>query len=69
MPVHQRQADRRVGIEHLLGGDHLDLVGIDVEPELAERDLLDRRMNALQNGKIPVGPLEQRLAVVQEDQR
>ncbi len=39
VPVHQRHADRGVGIEHLLGGDHLDLVGIDVEAKLADGDL------------------------------
>ena len=31
--VEQRHADRGIGIQHLLGGDDLDLVGIDVEPE------------------------------------
>jgi hypothetical protein len=42
MAVHQRQADRGVGIEHLLGGDHLNLDGIDVEAEFIESDPLDR---------------------------
>jgi len=56
MPVHQRQADRGIGVEHLLRGDHLDLVGIDVEPEFAERDLLDRVMHALQSRESQFGP-------------
>ena len=42
VPVHQRHADRGIGVEHLLGGDDLDLIGIDVEPELAEGDLAHR---------------------------
>src|SRR6185437_13092327 len=67
--VHQRQADRGIGIEHLLGGDDLDLVGVDVEPEFAEGDLLDRLVHALQRGEIPVRPLEQRLAVVEQNER
>ena len=33
MPIHQRQADRGIGVEHLLGGDDLDLDRIDVEPQ------------------------------------
>ena len=40
--VEQRHADRRIGVEHLLGADHLDLVRIDVEPQFVDRDLLDR---------------------------
>ena len=35
--VEQRHADRGIGVQHLLGGDDLDLVGIDVEPELGLR--------------------------------
>src|SRR5262245_3367613 len=53
--VEQRHADRGIGIEHLLRGDDLDLVGIDVEPELAERNLLAGIVHALQDGEIPVG--------------
>src|SRR5262245_46758257 len=55
MLVEQGHADRGIGIEHLLGGDDLDLVGIDVEPELAERNLLAGVVHALQDGEIPVG--------------
>src|ERR1700738_787100 len=36
MALQQSQDDRGVSIEHLLGGDHLDLNGIDVEAELVE---------------------------------
>ena len=39
VPIHQRHADGRIGIQHLLGGDNLDLVGIDVEAEFANGDL------------------------------
>src|SRR5262245_29291258 len=55
MLVEQGHADRGICIEHLLGGDDLDLVGIDVEPELAERDLLAGVVHALQDREIPVG--------------
>ena len=34
--VEQRHADRGIGVEHLLGRDHLDLVRIDVEPQFAD---------------------------------
>ena len=53
MLVHQRQADRGVGIEHLLGGDHLDLHRIDIEPEFVERDPLDRVIDLAQPGDNP----------------
>jgi hypothetical protein len=32
--VHQRHADRAVGIQHLFGRDDLDLVRIEIEPEV-----------------------------------
>src|SRR6516225_317272 len=54
MTVHQRQADRGVGVEHLLGSDHLDLDGIDVEAEVIQRDPLNRIIDLAQCGKIPV---------------
>ena len=59
MPVHQRHADRGVGIEHLLGGDDLDLVGIDVEAELAQRDLAHRVVDLLDQLESPLRPVEQ----------
>ena len=59
--VEQRHADRGIGIEHLLGGDDLDLVGIDVEPEFGSRDLLAGIVDALQCREIPVGAFEQAL--------
>ena len=62
--VKQRHADRGVGIEHLLGGNHLDLVGIDLEAEFGERDLFAGVVDALQGGKIPVGALEQAIVGV-----
>ena len=53
MVVHKRHAKRRIGIEHLFGGDDLDLVGVDVEFEVDERNLLDGAINAIERGKIP----------------
>src|SRR5262245_55829749 len=55
MLVEQGHSDRGIGIEHLLCGDDLDLVGIDVEPEFAERNLLAGVVHALQDGEIPIG--------------
>ncbi len=60
MTVHQRQADRGVSIEHLLGGDHLDLDGIDVEAEFVESDPLDRVVDPAQPGVIPIRTAEER---------
>jgi len=60
VPVHQRQADRGIGIEHLLGGDDLDLHRVDVEPEVVERDPLDRLIGSAQRPEIPIGASEQR---------
>jgi hypothetical protein len=57
--VEQRHADRRIGVEHLLRGDDLDLVGIDVEPEFLQRDTLTGVVDPLQHGKIPVRTFEQ----------
>ena len=59
--VEQRHADRGIGVQHLLGGDDLDLVGIDVEPEFGSRDLLAGIVDALQRREIPVRALEQAL--------
>ncbi len=53
MVVHQRHAERGIGVQHLLGRDHLDLVGIDVELEIVQRDLLDRLVGAVERGEIP----------------
>ena len=52
--IADRQAGRRVGVEHLLGGDDLDLVRVGVEPELGG-DLGDRRVVALEQLEVPVG--------------
>ena len=60
MPIHQRQADRGVGVEHLLGGDDLDLNRIDIEAEFVERDPLDRVVGLAQRREIPVGTGEER---------
>ena len=58
--VEQRHADRGIGVEHLLGADDLDLVGIGIEAEFADRDLFDRIVHALDGAELPVRTLEQR---------
>ena len=45
--VEQGHADRGIGVQHLFGGDHLDLVGVDIEPEFVFRDPLAGIMNPL----------------------
>ncbi|MEY9665001.1 hypothetical protein ABIE80_003709 [Bradyrhizobium diazoefficiens] len=57
--VEQGHADRRVGIQHLLGGDDLDLVRIDVEPEIVLRHLLTGIGDALQGVEVPIRAFEQ----------
>src|ERR1700692_2928942 len=59
--VEQRHAGRGVGVQHLLGGNDLDLVGIDIKPELGSRDLLTGIVNMLQFLEIPVCSLKQAL--------
>ena len=63
MPVHQRQTDRRIGIQHLLRGDHFDLIGINIEAEFVDRDLLDRVMHAPDLVEVPLRAFEQRPAL------
>ena len=58
MPVHQRQPGRGIGIEHLLGGDDLDLQRVDVEPHLVEGDALDRVMHLPRPPKSQFGPVK-----------
>ena len=57
MLVEQRHADRRIGVEHLLGRDDLDLVRIDVEAELVDGDTLDGVVDPSDRVEIPIGPL------------
>lgn len=57
--VEQRHADGGVGIQHLLGGDDLDLVRIDVEPEILHRHRLAGVGDALQGVEIPIRAFEQ----------
>ena len=61
VPVHDRHADRGIGVEHLLGRDHLDLVAVDVEAHLAEADLGDGVVGVAQQIEVPLRPGEQRL--------
>ncbi len=49
----------RIGVQHLFRGDDLDLVGVDVELEIVQRDLLDCLVGAVENRKIPFGFAEQ----------
>ena len=58
--VHQRHAHGRIGVQHLLGGDDLDLVGIDVELQIVERDLLHRLQDAVERLEAPFGFGEER---------
>ena len=61
VPVQQRHANRGVGVEHLLGRDHLDLVGVDVEAHLSNGDVLDRVIDLFEIVEVPLRLLEQRL--------
>ena len=58
--IHQRQADRGIGVEHLLGGDDLDLNRVDVEAEFVQSDPLDSVVNLTEPGEVPIGAREER---------
>src|ERR1700679_840874 len=51
--IHERHAERGIGVEHLLRGDDLNLVGIDIEAEFAKRDLLNGAINPIKRLEIP----------------
>ncbi len=53
--IHQRHADCRVRIEHLFAGNDLDLIAIDAQSKLAQRDLFNRIMSAAEKVKVPLG--------------
>ncbi|MGY4497449.1 hypothetical protein ACVWYH_001376 [Bradyrhizobium sp. GM24.11] len=57
--VKQRHADGGIGIQHLLGGDDLDLVRVDVEAKILQRHFLAGIGDALQGVEIPIGAFEQ----------
>src|SRR6185312_9112743 len=59
--VEQRHADRRIGVQHLLGGNDLDLVRIDIEAQFVPCYLLAGVADPLQRMKIPIGALKQQL--------
>ena len=59
MAIQQRHSGRRIGVEHLLCRDDLDLVRIDVEAEIIDRHCLDSVVDALDRREIPVRALEQ----------
>ena len=61
MLVEQRHADGRIGVQHLLGGNDLDLVGIDIEPQFVPRDLFAGVADPLQRPEVPVGARKQQL--------
>ena len=58
--VEQRHADRGIGVQHLLGADHLDLVRIDVQAQLVEGDLSRSRRARAGCRELPLGAFEQR---------
>ena len=57
--VEERHADARIGVEHLLRRDDLDLVPVGVELELAVRDIGDRVVDSADHGEVPVAALEE----------
>ena len=66
--VDQRHAVRRVHVEHLLGGDHLDAVLVDVEPKFLVRDLLDRVVAPTDGIEVPVQPLVEEVGFLRENE-
>ena len=62
MRIADRQTHRGVGVQHLLAGDDLDLVGITIEAELADRDLADRGVVFGNEIEGPLAARRQRLA-------
>lgn len=65
MLVEERHAGRGVGVEHLLGGDDLDLIGECIEPELLVRNVRDRVVDALDRAEIPILAFIEQLAAHQ----
>jgi hypothetical protein len=61
--IEHRHADRGVGVQHLLGADHLHLDRIGVQLQLVDRDVLDRVERPLQGVEVPFPGLEQQRAV------
>ncbi len=55
MRIADRESARRVGVQHLLGCDDLDLIGIRVETVVAG-NARDLRVVALEQIEVPVGP-------------
>ena len=56
-------ADGGIGIEHLLGADHLHLDRIGIKLQLVDRDVLDRVIGPLQGVEIPLPVLEKQGAL------
>jgi hypothetical protein len=63
MVVVDRQTDRRIGVDHLLRGDDLDLVRVGIEPELLVCDAPDLLVEALQQWKAPFGGVGDEVSV------
>ena len=57
--VYQRHADRRIGVQHLLRRNDLDLIGIGVEAEVGPRHVIDRVIGPIEGIEIPIGTFEQ----------
>src|ERR1700730_7325980 len=62
MLVEQGHPDRGIGVQHLLRRDHLDLVRVEIEPELRPRDFLAGVVDPLQGREIPVSALVESFA-------
>ena len=56
--VHQRHAYGGVSVEHLLGGDDLELVRIGIQMQVFDGDPLDRIIGTGNLIEIPVGTFE-----------
>ena len=61
MIVIKWHADRGISVQHLLGGDHLDLVGVGVEAQFPVRDRLAGIVDPLHHLVIPVGAGEEQI--------
>ena len=57
--IEERHARRGIRIQHLLGRDHFDLIGIGIEPHLVHADLAARFVHALDQIEIPIGTFKQ----------
>jgi hypothetical protein len=59
--IAERHPHRGIGIHHLLGGDDLDLVGVDIQPEVVHRNLADDLVVTLDHRERPFGRISNQL--------